>query len=370
MRSSSFVRITNTTQMSAAGTAQAPSRARSGSRMPAGECRRTSDAARTGTGRPRRPLSAVVLDSRVRREKRVRDEAPGDDRAGDEQSDSAGRLDRRRNWSPAIPPRVERGDDDHDEQQDRIHAHQRAVPAFRPRFCGAALFEQRGIVLRHPHAAERDPGYEERGHQPSGPPVETACRREENGLHHCDDRKASCRRLHVPGRKPFSARRHNPACGTHRCGSNTTPRLSSGSRQHTRSCSRRRIDGRLRVVLPAQRVLLRRLSLGEDRFLQRQLAERIAGEPAGEALAGEIRRAAERVADADVAVASIAGLAIQRKNASGAIRALLVQRRRRAFLSTRNSYQRTPPPPAAVFTECAATIDSLSADRAVDERAP
>src|SRR5262249_38084745 len=51
-----------------------------------------------------------------------------------------------------------------------------------------------------------------------------------------------------------------------------------------------RVDGGLGVVLPAVRGRLRGLALDQDRLPQRQLARRVVGVPAGEALAGEVGR--------------------------------------------------------------------------------
>src|SRR5687768_15319918 len=62
----------------------------------------------------------------------------------------------------------------------------------------------------------------------------------------------------------------------------------------------RGIDGRLRVVLPAHGVL-RRLALDEHRLAERETPGGIVGEAPGEALAREVRRPAERIADPDIA---------------------------------------------------------------------
>src|SRR5581483_11963364 len=61
-----------------------------------------------------------------------------------------------------------------------------------------------------------------------------------------------------------------------------------------------RIDRRLRVVLPPHHVL-RRFTFDENRLARREHTGRIASEPGGEALAGEMRTAPERISDADVA---------------------------------------------------------------------
>src|SRR5262245_37386387 len=62
-----------------------------------------------------------------------------------------------------------------------------------------------------------------------------------------------------------------------------------------------RVDGGLRVVLPAHQAL-RRFALDQHGLAQRQHPLRIVRETGREALAGEGRDAAERVADPDVAV--------------------------------------------------------------------
>src|SRR5688572_2862347 len=62
-----------------------------------------------------------------------------------------------------------------------------------------------------------------------------------------------------------------------------------------------RVDRRLRVVLPPQRIRLRCFAFHEDRLVQGESPLRVVRQAAGEALAGEVRGAAERVADADVA---------------------------------------------------------------------
>src|SRR5262249_52510778 len=63
-----------------------------------------------------------------------------------------------------------------------------------------------------------------------------------------------------------------------------------------------RIDRGLSIVLPAVRVRLRRFAFHQDRLTYRQLAKWIVRESAREALARKVRVAAERVADADVAL--------------------------------------------------------------------
>src|SRR6185295_13230720 len=61
-----------------------------------------------------------------------------------------------------------------------------------------------------------------------------------------------------------------------------------------------RIDRRLRVVLPAHRVL-RRFTFDHHGLVKGHHTGRVAREPAGQALARKIRRPAERIADRDVA---------------------------------------------------------------------
>src|SRR4249920_3926723 len=65
----------------------------------------------------------------------------------------------------------------------------------------------------------------------------------------------------------------------------------------------RRVDGDVGVVLPSETVRLRRLPLGQDRFVEGELALWVAGRSRGEPLACIIRIAAEGIADPDVAPA-------------------------------------------------------------------
>src|SRR5712671_1262405 len=64
-----------------------------------------------------------------------------------------------------------------------------------------------------------------------------------------------------------------------------------------------RIDCGLTVVLPPDRVDLRRLAFYKHGLVQGENTKRIAGQPAGEALTGKIGRAPERIPDADIALA-------------------------------------------------------------------
>src|SRR5262249_1706463 len=61
------------------------------------------------------------------------------------------------------------------------------------------------------------------------------------------------------------------------------------------------IDRGLRVIFPAHRVL-RRLALDQHALAKRQQSRRIVRQPRGKSLARMVRRAAERIADCDIAL--------------------------------------------------------------------
>src|SRR5207302_5873058 len=85
------------------------------------------------------------------------------------------------------------------------------------------------------------------------------------------------------------------------------------------------IDSRLRVVLPPQRVGLRRSAFRENRLGQNELAGRIARQTPRETLAREMGQAAERVADPQIARGIQRRARHPAEAAARGIRALLIQ---------------------------------------------
>ena len=88
-----------------------------------------------------------------------------------------------------------------------------------------------------------------------------------------------------------------------------------------------RIHDDVGVVLPAQAASLRRLTLRQHRLVERQLALLVVRPARGEALAGEVGTAAERIADADVSLAVHGHTSQPAIESAGRVGPLLVQNR-------------------------------------------
>src|SRR5678815_539598 len=93
-----------------------------------------------------------------------------------------------------------------------------------------------------------------------------------------------------------------------------------------------RVEGGRGVVLPAQRVDLRALTLGKNGLGERQLAQRIVRLSPGKTLPGKVRRTAERVSDTDIAELVDGAAGHPSVVAVAQISALLVQRDRPALV--------------------------------------
>src|SRR5262249_36450807 len=89
---------------------------------------------------------------------------------------------------------------------------------------------------------------------------------------------------------------------------------------------------------------LRGFAFSQHSLAQRQLAERVIGAPRGEALAREIRRPAERVADADIPESINGRAGHPPVKTIGRISALLTQADGAAFVDPK--FVPPPPPPS------------------------
>src|SRR5262249_45252788 len=109
------------------------------------------------------------------------------------------------------------------------------------------------------------------------------------------------------GHQPTRYRRHSSLTSRNRKRSNPRSRgcsaaleITAHKPKHAIVC---RIHHDIRVVFPAQARQLRRLALGEHRFVESKLTLRILRQTRREALASKVRIAAEGIAHTDIAFA-------------------------------------------------------------------